>query len=109
MHDGGHALQVVVTMTGKASARVQPSGALDEHTAGLFAAVLSDTYYQGCTDVSVDLSCVTSCDEAGIDVIVGAHHYVESCRKVFELHAAPDWLAARLRGAGIERALAESA
>ena len=103
MHEGGRPLQVIVTITGEASARVQPIGGLDASTSGLFAAVLSDTYFQGCTAITVDLGAVTSCDEAGVDVIVGADSYVESCGKSIEFVEAPGWLAALLRGAGLGR------
>jgi anti-anti-sigma factor len=101
MHEGGRPLQVVVTITGEESARVQPAGGLDAATASLFAAVLADTYYQGCTAITVDLAAVTSCDDAGIDVIAGAHHYVSSCGKTIEFEAAPEWLAVQLHGAGL--------
>ncbi|HEX5615592.1 MAG TPA: STAS domain-containing protein [Acidimicrobiia bacterium] len=109
MHEGGRPLQVVVTVTGEESARVQPTGDLDATTSSLFAAVLSDTYFQGCTAITVDLAEVSACDEAGVDVIVGALAYVETCGKVIEFVAAPPWLETRLRAAGLDRALARAA
>lgn len=103
MHEGGRPLQVVVTITGAASARVQPSGGLDATTSSLFAAVLSDTYFQGCTSITVDLGAVTSCDEAGVEVIVGADRYVGSCGKAIEFVEAAEWLSELLRDAGLDR------
>ncbi|WP_412078714.1 STAS domain-containing protein [Streptomyces xanthophaeus] len=85
--------------------RIALAGELDFHTAGLVEPRLSDLVGSGHRNLDLDLSGLTFCDSAGIDLLLRVDR---SCRVLgmkLQLHDVPPLVAKSIRVLGVDREL----
>lgn len=92
-------------MTGHPSVLLRPSGPLDAEACNTLRQQLASAFAVGVSSIVVDLSAVTECDVAGLQVLAGAsRHLRRSGGLLVVVHASED-LARSLRINGLSELL----
>ncbi|MFG2715623.1 STAS domain-containing protein [Streptomyces goshikiensis] len=85
--------------------RVTLAGELDFHTAWQVEARLSALASSGHRSLVLDLSGISFCDSAGIDLFLRVHHRCQSAGTGLRLIDVPPLLAKSMRALGADRVL----